>query len=204
MPLRQLQSYTQAMVDARVKKAGAEADRDALDAAAKHERMEKAEREARLAAFEMATPAVQAAAAEFSVVAWPQLQDGDVPTPLMRWPLMAAFHAELLAKPPLKTDPSVATVGSFLRCMEELNRVLCRVCGGVGHTKEWCTTWGRMQPAVAADALVSKVLHKAASRPVQDIRANVAKPEKLGLLARLKYKLPDGYKGRKRGRHDRD
>lgn len=130
----------------------------------------------------------------YADMACPGLVDnGGAPTPLMGWGLMAAYHGEHQADPPLKGAAAVSAHTYFLGKAAELYKVQCRVCFGYGHTKEYCPTLARLKAATARDKHVNAWLTKAITRPYKGMRRNVGNPEALGELAVLHYKVPEGY-----------
>ena len=78
--------------------------------------------------------------------------------------------------------------------MAELYKVQCRVCYGYGHTKDYCASLPRIYACLGPHPVTNTWLAKAISRPYANLRDNVGQPDNLGMLARLKYKVPNGFK----------
>lgn len=124
----------------------------------------------------------------------PQLVQGDgSSTALMGWPLLAAYHTELMAAPAAKGGPVAAANANFLNQVAELHKVQCRACSGYGHTAKYCASLPRVKAAMGSNPVANGWLSRALDRSYPNSRPGVAAPDKLGVLAGLGYKLPEGF-----------
>lgn len=119
------------------------------------------------------------------------VKDG-VDQTLLAWPLMQAFHTELLANPAGNTNHGVkAALDHFMLEANELYKIQCRVCSGYGHTSEYCTTLPRLQAALGLNPTVNSWLSRATKRTYTNVRPGV---EKANCMLHLHYKVPKGFK----------
>ena len=109
----------------------------------------------------------------------------------MAWPLMQAFHTEIMGNPASKESHGVkAALDHFLAEAGELYKVQCRVCSGYGHSKDYCTTQPRLKLALGPNPTVNSWLNRAQERTYANVRPGV---EKAPPMLHLPYKLPKGF-----------
>jgi len=123
----------------------------------------------------------------------PQLVADGKTTPLMSWPLMASYHTELMTAPAAKDGPVGVANANFLNQVAELHKVQCRACSGYGHTAKFCASLPRIKAAMGSNPVSNGWLSRALERSYPNSRPGVGSPDKLGVLALLGYKLPDGF-----------
>lgn len=118
-------------------------------------------------------------------------------TPLMSWPLMVAYHTELVGHPAAKTSNAVAANTNFLNQMKELHKVQCRCCSGYGHTSKYCTTLPRVKAAMGPNPVTNGWLSRAIERAYPKIRPGIAPVDK-SITMTLEYQLPEGLQKKKK------
>ena len=129
-----------------------------------------------------------------AIVDVPQLTLNGTHKPLMAWPLMQAFHTELMGNPASKQAKGVkAALEVFLVEAADLYKVQCRTCAGYGHTSEYCPTLPRLHAAMGANPTVKCWLGRANKRAYEGVRLGV---DKAPPMLHLPYKLPKGFKAK--------
>ena len=131
---------------------------------------------------------------ENAIVDVPQLVVGGAHKPVMAWPLIQAFHTELLGNPASKHTRGVkAALEVFLEEATDLYKIQCRTCAGYGHTSEYCPTLPRLHAAMGANPTVKCWLGRANKRAYENVRPGV---DKAPAMLHLPYTLPKGFKAK--------
>lgn len=113
-------------------------------------------------------------------------------TVLCNWALMAAFHAQVLADPPLKTEHTLIDAGkNFLNHADILFGVQCKVCMGYGHSDRYCPTLPRLKAVVGPNATVNNWLNLALKKSQKSLRADGRVADQQALM-NIPYGLPAG------------